>query len=99
MAATLGAAFAAAMRMVDRVHSRTANGRTLALPDVAAGLADHFVHVIRVRDGAHRRHAGERDLADFTGIEAEQRVTGIAAEILRIGAGRACDLTALAWLH
>src|SRR5665213_400103 len=45
MTAALGAAFAAAMRMVDRVHRGTTNRRTLALPHVATGLADHFVHV------------------------------------------------------
>src|SRR6185436_12598432 len=66
MTAALGAAFAAAMRVVDRVHRGAANMGALALPHVAAGLADDFVHVVGVGDRAHGRHAGERDLAHFT---------------------------------
>src|SRR6185437_11012125 len=99
MTAALGAAFAAAVRMVDRVHRGAANGRTLALPHVAAGFADDFVHVVRVRHRADRGHAGERNAAHFGRVQAQRGVTLVAAEILRVGAGGTCDLTALARLH
>src|ERR1700733_10830611 len=55
VAAARGAAFAAAVRVVDRVHRNTAIMRLAAKPTVAAGLADRNVHVIGVRhrtDGA-----------------------------------------------
>ena len=58
MTAALGAAFAAAMGMVDRVHRGAAHGRALALPHIAAGLADDFVHVVGIGNRADRRHAG-----------------------------------------
>ncbi len=96
----LGAAFAAAMRMIDRLHRRAAHGRTLALPHIAAGLADDFfVHVVRVRHCPDRRAAGQRYAAHFIGIKTQDRVARIATEILRIGARRTCDLSALARLH
>src|SRR4029077_9361891 len=65
MTAALGAAFAAAMGMVDRVHRRAADGRALALPHIAAGLGDDLVHVVGIGNRADRGHAGQRDLAHF----------------------------------
>src|SRR6202012_2334037 len=44
-----GAAFAAAVRMVDRVHRDTAVMRLAAEPAVATGLAQRDVHMVRVR--------------------------------------------------
>src|SRR6185312_13766245 len=99
MAPALGAAFAAAMGVIDRVHRRAADMGALALPDIAAGLADDLVHVVGIGHRAHRRHAGERYLAHFRGIEPHQGIAGVAAQILGIGAGGAGDLAALARLH
>src|SRR6202012_4017509 len=48
MTAARGAAFAAAVRMVDRVHGDTAVMRLAAEPAVTTGLADRDVHVVRV---------------------------------------------------
>ena len=50
MAAALGAAFTTAVRMVDRVHRGAADVGPTALPAIAAGLADHDVHVIGIAD-------------------------------------------------
>ena len=58
MTAARGTAFAAAMRMVDRVHGDAANARQLAEPAIAAGLADRDVRVVRVRHRADRGEAG-----------------------------------------
>src|ERR1700723_3622234 len=55
MTAARGAAFAAAMRMVHRVHRDAAVMGLAAEPAVATGLADRNVHVVRVghrTDGA-----------------------------------------------
>ena len=99
MTAALGAAFAATMGMVDRVHGGAANMGALALPDIAARLADDFVHMVGIGNRAHRGHAGQRDLAHFRGIQTHQRIAAVAAEILGVGAGAARHLAALAGLH
>src|SRR5258708_14445518 len=98
MAAALGAAFAAAMRVIDRVHRRAANGRTLALPHIAAGLADDLVHMVGVRDRADRRHALEAHLARFPRVQAQDSVALVTADELNICPGRARDLAAGAGL-
>src|ERR1700690_3710954 len=48
MTAARGAAFAAAVRMVDRVHRDAAVMGLAAEPAVATGLADRNVHVVRI---------------------------------------------------
>src|ERR1700754_3952825 len=48
MTAAGGAAFAPAVRMVDRVHGDATVMRLAAEPAVAAGLADRDVHVIGI---------------------------------------------------
>src|SRR5207344_1876406 len=60
-----GLAFAAAQRVIDRVHRDAAHMRALAHPAAAAGLADRHVLVIDVADLADRREALHVDLADF----------------------------------
>src|SRR5664279_5362263 len=57
MTAARGAAFAAAERMIDRVHGDAAHRRHAALPAIAAGLADIDVAVVRVRHRTDGRHA------------------------------------------
>src|SRR6185437_13689649 len=52
VAAAGGAALAAAVRMVDRVHGDAAVVRALAEPAFAAGLAEIDVAVIRIGYGA-----------------------------------------------
>src|SRR5262245_30886053 len=99
MTAAGGAPFAAAMRMVDRVHGDAAIVRTPAHPALAAGLADRNVHVVGVRDRPDRPHAAAVDQALLGGIEPDDDVVAVAADDLRIGAGRARDLAALAELE
>src|SRR5262245_25919999 len=99
MPAAGGAPFAAAMRMVDRVHGDAAIVRTPAHPALAAGLADRDVHVVGVRDRPDRGHAAAVDQALLGRIEPDDDVVPVAADDLRIGAGRARDLAALAELE
>src|SRR5438045_9025357 len=55
MTAALGLALAAAVRVVDRVHRRAADGGTLAQPPAATGLAAGEVAVV---DVAHLSDGG-----------------------------------------
>src|SRR3546814_16565245 len=87
MAAARGAAFAAAVRVVDRVHGNAAHRRTLAEPAVATGLAELGVGLVRVRPRADRSHALGANNAPLPAAEATKRVAGIAAEKRHVGAG------------
>src|SRR3954467_531462 len=89
MAAARSAAFAAAVRMVDRVHGHAAVVRALAEPARAAGLAERRVHVVGVRHRAHCRIALAVDDALFARVEAKRDIALVAADDLRVGAGRA----------
>ena len=52
MTTTGGAAFAAAMRVINRVHDNAANVRALAFPAITAGFSQRLVAVVRIRYGA-----------------------------------------------
>src|SRR3954465_9357484 len=66
-----GAAFAATVRMVDRVHGHAAVVRHAALPALAASLADRDVHVVGVGHRADRRHAVAVDEALFGRVQTD----------------------------
>src|SRR6478672_10769337 len=85
MAAARGAAFAAAMGVIDRVHRDAAVVRHAAHPALAAGLADRDVHVIGVRHRADGRHAAAEDEALLAGIEPHDDVVLIAPNDLSVG--------------
>src|ERR1700761_1376166 len=97
--ATRGAAFATAVRVIDRVHHDAADMRADALPAVAAGLAHRLVRLVGVRHRADRRHAFAAHDAQLAGRQLQLGIAGIAADQLDIGAGRAGELTAVAGLH
>src|SRR5580698_8262285 len=92
VAAARGAAFAAAVRMVDRVHDDAAVMRAPAEPAGTTGLADRDVHVIRVRhrtDGAAATGVHQALLAR---VQAKEDVVVVAADELRVGAGGTREL-------
>src|SRR3954447_22004442 len=99
MAAAGGAAFAAAMRVIDRVHRDAAIVRPAPEPARAPGLADRGVHVVRIRYRADGRHALAEHQALLAGIEPQDDVILVAADDLRVGPGRARKLPALADLE
>jgi hypothetical protein len=68
----LGLTFTTAVRVVNRVHGHTADGRTNALPAGAACFAGNFVHVIAVTDLADGCVAGFVEAADFAGRHLDQ---------------------------
>src|SRR5256885_2165258 len=87
MASAGGLAFAAAMRMVDRVHRDTAVYRLLAQPDVPAGLADGHVLVVHIADLPDRRHAIDQHPPRLAGRQLHQRVLFFLGHQLRRAAG------------
>src|SRR6202020_183666 len=94
-----GAAFAPAVGIVDRVHRNAAVMRLAAKPTVAAALADRDVHVIRVRHRTDGAGAAAMNQALFARVQADDHIVLVAADDLRIGAGGACELAALADLE
>src|SRR6185437_1253427 len=96
---TGGAAFAAAMRVIDRVHGDATVDRLAAEPAIAASLADRGVGVVLIGHRADRREARAMHAALLARIEAQDRPTLVAADILGIGAGRAGNLGTLLRLH
>ena len=96
MAAARGLAFAAAERVVHRVHRDAAHVRPLAQPAAAAGLADRHVLVIDVADLADRRVALDEDLANLARRHLDRRVVAFLGHQLHRRPGAARDLPALA---
>src|SRR5690606_14161144 len=70
--ATGSTAFATAVRVIDRVHHHTANGRADAQPALGAGLADLAQAVLGVADFADGGAAIGRHLAHFAGTKAQR---------------------------
>src|SRR5262245_44791454 len=97
--AARGAALAAAMRVVDRVHGHAAIVRTPAKPARASGLADRDVHMVGIGYRTHRRHAAAVHQALLRRVETQDHIVLIAPHDLRIGPSRTGDLSALADLE
>src|SRR5229473_653114 len=99
MTTARGAAFAAAMRMIDRVHRNATHRGAMTKPAIAPRLGDDDVLLVRVRYRADGGAAIGAHHAHLTRRQAEQRVAGVAADELGIGAGGARHLAAFARLH
>src|ERR1051326_3135429 len=97
--AARGTAFAAAVRMIDRIHGDAAVVRPTVEPARAPGLADADVHVVGIGHRADARHAAAVHQPLLAGIEPEDHVILVAADDLGIGARGACELPALADLE
>src|SRR6201991_3677431 len=80
MTATRGAAFAAAVGMVDRVHGDAAVMRLAAEPAVAAGLADRNIHVIRIGHRADGPGAAAVNQALLARVHGDDDVVMDASE-------------------
>src|SRR5207245_7025698 len=94
VATTGGLALTTTVRVVDRVHGDTADGRALALPPHAAGLAPVDVGLLGVPDLADRRAAAHVDVADLARRHAQLREPALTGDQLDAGARRAGDLGA-----
>lgn len=99
MATTGGAAFTAAVRMVNRVHDDAAYVRTLSAPTRTAGLTIIDVAVIGVRYSTDRCEARAVHQTLLARVQAQDRHALVTADELSVSSGGAGDLTALARLH
>src|SRR5690606_8485878 len=97
--AARGAAFTAAVRVVDRVLGDTAGERLDAHPAAATGLAQVLVLVVGVRHRANRTHAVRPQVTLLARIEANDHQAAVTTDELDVGARRTGDLAALARLH
>ena len=76
-------AFAAAVRMVHRVHGHAAVHRAASLPARAAGLAHGHVLMVHVADLADGRHAFHQHFAGLAGRQLNQRIVAFLGHQLR----------------
>src|SRR5664279_1968281 len=91
---TGGLALTTAVRVIDRVHRDTADGRALALPAHPAGLAPVDVALLGIAHLADGGAAAHVDVADLARGHPELRVGTVLRDQLHLGAGRAGDLRA-----
>src|ERR1700730_93416 len=91
-----GLAFAAAVRMVARVHHDAAHGGTPTEPTDRSGFAEHPQIVLVVSDLADGGTAVDMNLAHFAGFQAHAGIHAFARRELRRAAGTARQLAALA---
>src|ERR1700712_1383035 len=80
--ATGGLALTTTVRVIDRVHGHTADGRALALPPHSAGLTPVDVALLGVADLADGRAAAHVDIADLTGRQAQLGVRPVLGDQL-----------------
>src|SRR6188768_4366903 len=99
VATTGGLALATTVRVVDRVHDDAADGRALALPAHAAGLAPVDVRLLGVADLTDGGAAAHVDVADLTGRHAQLRVGAVLGDELDTHPGGTGDLRAATGLE
>src|SRR5215469_3849465 len=92
-------ALATAVRVVNRVHGDATDRRTLALPAVAARLAELDVAVLGIADLTDGRAALRAHPPDLAGRHAQGRVAALLGQQLDPGAGRPRDLRAATGAH
>ena len=91
-------AFATTVRVVDRVHNRTTDGRADALPAVTASLADLDVGMLGVADFANGRAAGEQHAAHLRRGHAQNGVLAFLTHELDRSTSGASQRSTLAGL-
>src|SRR5882724_2052982 len=99
VAAGSGLTFAAAVRMVYRIHRHAAHGRAHSAPAHAPGLADGLQVVLFVADFADGGAAVDVHLADFAGTQAQLRIGAFACQQLHRGPRGTRQLPAFAGQH
>ena len=92
-------AFATTVRVVDRVHNRTTDGRADALPAVTASLADLDVGMLGVADFANSRAAGEQHAAHLRRGHAQNGVLAFLTHELDRSTSGASQRSTLAGLQ
>src|SRR5699024_3362801 len=99
VAATGRAALTTTVRVVDRVHSSTADGRAPALPAHTAGLAPADVDLLLVTDLADGCTATDVDAANLGGRHTQDCVLTLLTQQLDRSTSGAGHLGAATWLQ
>ena len=92
-------AFTAAVRVVVRVHNRTANGRAPTHVALTARFTDLHVLMVNVADLADGGHAVDTDVAQLAGGQAQEGQTVLLRHQLSHVAGGTRQLGALAGIE
>src|SRR5690606_32033531 len=87
MAPARGAAFASAVRMIDRVHGDAAVMRHTALPAIAAGLTDRDVHMVGIGHRTNRCIAAAMHEALLARLQPKNAIILVAADDLHVSTG------------
>src|ERR1700722_18467767 len=96
MTAPGGLAFAATVRVIDRVHGYATVAGTNTFPAITSSLADGYILMIGIAYLANCRHARYQYPASFTGGQLEQGVVAFLGHQLSRRSCRAHHLRALA---
>ena len=99
MATTGGLTLTTTVRVVDRVHNDTTDGRANALPAHTASLAPADVHLVSVADLTHGGAATDVDAADFRRRHTQDGVLAFLTQQLDGSTSRAGQLSASARLE
>jgi hypothetical protein len=91
--------FAAAMRVVDRIHHDTTHMRASAQPSIPTCLPHINILMVRIANLPNGRHARRKDSPHFTGPESHLDILAITSHDLSGAAGAANQLTALSGLQ
>src|SRR5688500_6937977 len=94
MAATLGAAFAASVRMIDWIHGRAAHMGPAAKPATPARFAPHDRAVVRIARRANRRPTSRWNPANLAARQRNLGPARLACHQRGTGAGAAAQCTA-----
>ncbi|AIY01718.1 hypothetical protein ART_2119 [Arthrobacter sp. PAMC 25486] len=89
---TGGLAFTTTMRVIDRVHDNTADGRAYALPAHTASLTPVDVGLLSVANFADGRAAARINVADFAGGQTQLGELAFLGDELNRGTGRTSHL-------
>ena len=92
-------ALAAAVRVVNRVHDRTADGRTNASPTRATGLADNDVGVLGIADLTDGGAAAEKNAAQLRRRKTQNGVPVVLTHELNGSTGGASHRSAFTGLE
>src|SRR3989304_1520016 len=83
------------MRMINRIHGHTPNGRPSTQPPGSDGLSERHVLVINVSHLTTGSHALRINKSNFTGVESNVHVVALLGHYLRSRSCTTGELPAL----
>src|SRR5450830_1310743 len=99
MTTSCGLTFTTTVRMVNRVHDHTANGRTNTTPTHRTRFTDLTQAVFGIADFTYGSAAFDVHTANFTGAQTNLSVSTFTSHQHNAGAGSTGHLGTLTWQH